>query len=309
MNNILARKNIFFLTLLVLDFFAYPLPRAIELNASRLPLIPKISSRDHVFRQYCSDVEYAAKQRASGKVSNQQFYAYKANEDDTLFVIAALCAIPYESIATLNRIEHIDDTLAERILILPTEPGLFVYENPSTATEILIKKKYDFSIEKNQQLWYTVEGENLFFVSGERFSPTERQFFLDSNFKMPLDNAWLSSSYGMRISPITGAWKFHHGIDLAAPEGVPVYACKSGTVTRCAFNDAIYGNYVVVQHNNGISSIYAHLSNITVSTGAILRGGSLIGNVGKTGATTGSHLHLEIRENGVSLDPNRFLQN
>ena len=111
----------------------------------------------------------------------------------------------------------------------------------------------------------------------------------------------------MRMSPLSGEMRFHRGIDLAAPEGARVYSCKSGSVVRCTKGDPIYGNYVVLKHDKGMTSIYAHLSDVFVRKGDIVIGRTPIGLVGKTGAATGPHLHFEIRINGVSTDPRGLL--
>jgi murein DD-endopeptidase MepM/ murein hydrolase activator NlpD len=280
---------------------------SLKLDALKLPLIPRLSSKDDVYTQYCDDVQQNYILAASGKDENRQFYAYKASKDDTLFTIAASCSIPYETIATVNSLVNIDDNLNGKLLILPTSAGIFVCEKPASSIEILVQRKYVSAIEKQPKEWYTISGRLFYFLLNERFSSTERAFFLDAALRMPVDHAWLSSAYGMRVSPITGNWKFHKGIDLAAPEGTPVYACKGGRAINCCRGDPTFGNYVILQHSNGMTSVYAHLSKILITTGDIVECGEKIGLVGKTGAATGPHLHFEIRVNGVSTDPQKML--
>jgi murein DD-endopeptidase MepM/ murein hydrolase activator NlpD len=279
----------------------------VTLDAARLPLIPLLSSNDDIYVQYCGDVEQNYKLAAAGKATNRQFYAYKASKKDTLFTIAASCSIPYETIATANGIANIDDTVDGKMLILPTAAGIFVCEKPASSIEILIQRKYISTIEKQQKEWYIIRGRLFTFLQDERFSSTERAFFLDAALRMPIDHAWLSSPYGMRISPITGNRKFHEGIDLAAPEGTPVYACKGGKAVTCIKGDSTYGNYVILQHTNGMTSVYAHLSRILINRGDTVEGGEKIGLVGKTGEATGPHLHFEIRINGIPTDPQKIL--
>ncbi|MBC6720534.1 M23 family metallopeptidase [Treponema sp. Marseille-Q4130] len=279
----------------------------ITLYTEKLPRIPHLSSRDDVFKQYGADVEENYKRSAAGKIKHAQFYAYTPTADDTLFTLAAACSIPYETIATVNGIANIGDMAAGKTIILPTDAGLFVPETPESSIEILIEKKYFRLMENVPKEWYSINGRRFYFLHGERFDSTERAFFLDADFKMPLDASWLSSAYGMRVSPISGEMRFHRGIDLAAPEGEPVYSCKSGSVIRCTKGDSIYGNYVVLRHDKGMTSIYAHLSDVLVHEGDIVTGRTRIGSVGKTGAATGAHLHFEIRVNGVSTDPRGLL--
>ena len=92
---------------------------------------------------------------------------------------------------------------------------------------------------------------------------------------------------------------------LEVSEGTPVYACKSGEVLS-ASNDSTYGNFIILQHENNMQSVYAHLSKIAVSEGYV-RSGTIIGYVGTTGLSTGPHLHFEIRTNGKNRDPKDYL--
>ena len=102
----------------------------ITLYTEKLPRIPRLSSRDDVFKQYGADVEENYKRAASGKAKHVQFYSYTPTADDTLFTVAAACSIPYETIATVNGIANIGDMAAGKTIILPTDAGLFVPETP-----------------------------------------------------------------------------------------------------------------------------------------------------------------------------------
>lgn len=86
-----------------------------------------------------------------------------------------------------------------------------------------------------------------------------------------------------------------------------MYACKGGTVSLAVRNDAIFGNYIIISHSGGLTSVYAHLSKISVRQGQTVRSGQTIGEVGQTGAATGPHLHFEIRRNGKATDPEELL--
>lgn len=123
---------------------------------------------------------------------------------------------------------------------------------------------------------------------------------------MPIADGYYSSNYGYRIDPITGHSAFHTGVDIIAPIGAPVMAAAGGVVSQVAFLPE-YGNVVDVDHDNGLTSRYAHLSKSLVKVGDVVMKGQLIARVGATGRTTGPHLHFEVRENGVPLNPNKFL--
>lgn len=113
----------------------------------------------------------------------------------------------------------------------------------------------------------------------------------------------LSSLFAGRKDPFTGKPATHTGIDVPAPKGVKVLSAKSGVVLTSAFNKGGYGNYVVVDHGDGNTTLYAHLSSRSVKEGAVIKQGDVVGLVGSTGRSTGNHLHYEIRVNNVRIDP------
>ena len=123
---------------------------------------------------------------------------------------------------------------------------------------------------------------------------------------LPVHLGYYSSNYGYRIDPITGRSTFHTGVDIIATPGTPVMAAAGGVVSTVQFHPE-YGNIVDVDHDNGLTSRYAHLLKSSVKVGDVVMKGQLIAQVGNTGRTTGPHLHFEVREKGVPLNPNKFL--
>jgi murein DD-endopeptidase MepM/ murein hydrolase activator NlpD len=123
---------------------------------------------------------------------------------------------------------------------------------------------------------------------------------------MPVPMGYYSSNYGYRLDPFTGRQTFHTGVDLIAPPGTPVVAAAGGVVANVAFVSE-YGNIVDVDHDNGLTSRYAHLSKSLVRVGDVVLKGQNIAQVGSTGRATGPHLHFEVREKGIPLNPNKFL--
>ena len=123
---------------------------------------------------------------------------------------------------------------------------------------------------------------------------------------MPVTAGYYSSNYGYRLDPITGRSTFHTGVDIIAPAGTAIMAAAGGVVSFSGFM-AEYGNVVEVDHDNGLTSRYAHLSKSMVKIGDVVLKGQLIAQVGTTGRTTGPHLHFEVREKGIPLNPNKFL--
>ena len=123
---------------------------------------------------------------------------------------------------------------------------------------------------------------------------------------LPVAMGYYSSNYGYRLDPITGRSTFHTGVDLHATVGTPVMAAAGGVVSLAAYNGE-YGNMIDVDHDNGLTSRYAHLSRSLVKVGDVVMKGQVIAMVGITGRTTGPHLHFEVREKGIPLNPNKFL--
>ena len=116
----------------------------------------------------------------------------------------------------------------------------------------------------------------------------------------------VTSAYGYRVHPVTGAWSFHTGVDLGAAEGTPIYATRSGTVTTATYSD-VYGNYVTINHGDGYSSLYGHMTHYVVSAGEYVSQGEVIGYVGSTGWSTGPHLHFTIYYNGSTVNPMDYI--
>lgn len=125
----------------------------------------------------------------------------------------------------------------------------------------------------------------------------------------PVDSANLTSGFGVRSDPFRARAAMHPGIDLAAPIGTPVYATADGVVDRSEWNDGGYGNLIEIDHGQGIQTRYGHLSQRIAQAGQMVRRGDLIGLMGTTGRSTGSHLHYEVRVAGQAIDPISFVPN
>ena len=112
----------------------------------------------------------------------------------------------------------------------------------------------------------------------------------------------ISSLFGYRVHPIFNTTKFHSGVDIAASYGATISAAASGTVAIAEYSSS-YGNYAVIYHSNGTTTLYAHMSSIAVTAGSTINQGDTVGYVGSTGNSTGPHLHFEVRVNGSCVDP------
>ena len=137
----------------------------------------------------------------------------------------------------------------------------------------------------------------------------------DADTNQPASSGWVrplsvwrvTSPFGMRMHPILGYERMHNGIDLGAPEGTPIYAARSGKVTAAAYQANGAGNYVSINHGDGFTSIYMHMTRYVVSPGEYVSAGQVIGYVGNTGLSKGAHLHFGISYNGTYVNPLNYV--
>jgi murein DD-endopeptidase MepM/ murein hydrolase activator NlpD len=149
--------------------------------------------------------------------------------------------------------------------------------------------------------------EPMFFFPDESFTSVERAYFLRILYRTPVDKGRITSMYGWRGDPFTGAREFHSGLDIGAPDGTEVHAAREGTVEEVGTSDQL-GRYVAVTHPGGYQTLYGHLSAINVTIGEAVRTGSILGAVGHTGRATGPHLHFEVRTKAGTRDPLQLIR-
>ncbi len=131
--------------------------------------------------------------------------------------------------------------------------------------------------------------------------------YTGGKFAWPSTSTYITSPYGTRVHPVTGKVKTHSGIDIGAAMGTNIYAAADGTVLISGWNSGGYGNYVVIDHGGGLTTLYAHCSSLLVSAGQKVTRGQVIAKCGSTGMSTGPHVHFEVLKNGSHTDPNAYL--
>ena len=133
-----------------------------------------------------------------------------------------------------------------------------------------------------------------------------RSALANGTFIWPVpDCTLLTSRFGYRMHPILGYERFHAGVDIGAKAGDTIIASDGGTVAVAEYSDS-YGNYVLINHGNGYTTLYAHMSSMAVEAGQAVEQGDTLGYVGSTGWSTGPHLHFEIRYNDEKTDPEAY---
>ena len=138
----------------------------------------------------------------------------------------------------------------------------------------------------------------------------EVPFIGADGFCSPIGSGWesrVTSEFGYRRDPFTGETRGHTGIDIAVPTGTPVRAALPGVVTTATYNAGGYGYYVMIDHGNGMVTLYAHCSKLVARVGSTVQAGDIVSLSGSTGRSTGPHLHFEVRINGQRVNPRSYL--
>ncbi|WP_191013620.1 M23 family metallopeptidase [Treponema zioleckii] len=271
----------------------------------------KVKAESDNFLAYGKEIEKSEKELRKGNLPSLKFYSYKLKKEDLsngkgFHQLRAALSQNAGTLATVNRLSDKMALVAGQTILLPAAQGLYIAKTPETTLEVFLYKEYIGEITEST-LIFQIKGVDFYYLPKKSFSSTDVFFFEDSSMILPLDKKVLTSPFGYRTSPISGKWLLHKGVDLAAPVGTKVYATKGGTVILNGYNE-IYGNHVIIQHNNGMTSTYAHLSKSLVTKGQTVHGGAVIALTGNTGASTGPHLHFEIRKDGKPTDPLKLVK-
>jgi len=150
---------------------------------------------------------------------------------------------------------------------------------------------------------------NEWFQNVGRFFDDREDYFRDVPDIWPImrkDLGRITSGFGVRTSPITGKYHNHNGVDIAAEHGVPVITTADGEVNGVWFRHPTFGKIIYIEHDNNFETRYAHLSRINIKYKDKVKKGDIIGYVGNSGKSDGTHLHYEIRKNEQPMDPVKF---
>lgn len=232
------------------------------------------------------------------------YQVYVVKKGDIPGYIADAFGVTVDTLISFNDIRN---TRALRIgthLKIPNMNGI-LHDVASGETLESIAAKYSISADRVAEVnrldsAALREGRRLFLPDARLSSFTLREINGDL-FKWPI-RGWITSWYGWRNDPFSGARTFHTGIDIGAAHGSPVRAAMEGRVSTTGYN-AVSGNYVILAHHSGYASMYAHLDRIDVRKGQSVSIGTRIGTVGNTGYSTGSHLHFTVFKNGRTVNP------
>ncbi len=233
---------------------------------------------------------------------------YTVRNGDSISSIAANRALSMDSLIALNGVTNVKRLRVGSVLKIPNMDGIpYTVRKGDSLGRIAAAWGIPVTaiLDANDLATETITAGQSLFLPGARMRSDELKKALGELFIYPIRGK-LTSRFGWRNDPFTGARRFHAALDLAADTGTPVKAAQDGKVSAVGVSP-VYGNYVIVTHSGGYQTMYAHLSAIRTAKGARVGQGERIGDVGSTGYSTGPHLHFGVYRNGRALDPLQFL--
>jgi murein DD-endopeptidase MepM/ murein hydrolase activator NlpD len=245
-----------------------------------------------------------------GRFERLQVREYRLVAGDTLSGLAQRNGLRLDTLASFNQITDARRIRMGDLFKIPNRDGLLHTVGRGEALSS-IAARYGSTVnallDANDLSSSTVSVGQVLFVPDARMSRTDLQRVLGELFTYPAQGRF-TSGFGMRNDPFTGIRRFHNGIDLAALTGTPVRAARAGRVVHVEHQPGNYGRFVIIRHDGGYQTLYAHLDSYTVRVGQNVNQGQQIGTLGNTGRSTGPHLHFSIIHNGSFVDPLRYLQ-
>jgi murein DD-endopeptidase MepM/ murein hydrolase activator NlpD len=238
------------------------------------------------------------------------FYTvYRVVKGDTISHIAERYGITSDAIITFNDVTNARTLSIGRYLKIPNMNGI-LYEARKSDTLEKIATVYNISPDRIAELNgltdTAIEPGTRLFLPDARLSNIALREINGDLFAWPI-RGWITSWFGWRNDPFTGLRSFHTGIDIGASQGTAIRAAMEGSVSATGYS-AVSGNYVVLAHHSGYSTMYAHLSSIAVRTGQRVSTSTIIGAVGSTGYSTGPHLHFTVQKHGRLVNPMTLLR-
>ena len=195
---------------------------------------------------------------------------------------------------------------AMETLVADKEKEITVFEGDINNKEAAIAE-YEAMIAEQDQIIKDLE-QAILAEKKRLLEENKKAIVYDGGeFKWPAPSyTRISDDYGTRTHPILGTQQFHNGVDMAAPSGSPILAAYDGEVIAASYSPSM-GNYIMIDHGDGLITIYMHASSVSVGQGTMVARGEQIGCVGSTGRSTGPHLHFSVRENGQYVSPWKYL--
>ncbi len=234
---------------------------------------------------------------------------YTVRSGDSIATLAKRFGLRADTIIAMNNLQSQSSIKAGLTLRIPNMDGIIhkVRKGENLST---IAKAYGADMTKlvdvNELASATLNAGQSLFIPNARLASATLKNFYGETFVWPVRGT-ISSPFGYRSNPFSGLRTFHSAIDIVVNKGTPVKATSEGIVADTGYN-SVFGNYIIIRHDNGYQSLYAHLSEINVRQGSKVAQSATIGRSGNTGQSTGPHLHFSIFKNGQALDPLKLIK-
>jgi murein DD-endopeptidase MepM/ murein hydrolase activator NlpD len=230
--------------------------------------------------------------------------SYTVKSGDSLDRIAKRFGLRQDTLISANNLRNASSIKPGVTLRIPNMDGIS-HKVRKGENLSLVAKAYGIDVTRlldaNDLASGTITVGQSLFIPNARLSSATLQDFYGQRFIWPASGR-ISSPFGYRANPFTGLRTFHSAIDIVLSSGTKVKATSGGRVADTGYN-SVFGNYIILKHDSGYQSLYAHLSHIGIKEGAQVSQGSVIGLSGNTGQSTGPHLHFSIFRNGQAIDP------
>jgi murein DD-endopeptidase MepM/ murein hydrolase activator NlpD len=256
--------------------------------------------------RYAVDIENPYLQSLLSRLNRQEALKNQAQMRDSVNALATKLG---EMQARLMRLDAVGERLAKAAGVklqdfnfaeVPGRGGAA----PSAAAQDMSVSEFNRQVDQTFD-WLNDRTDKLTLIDAALLEERLKKNALPT--VLPVNSGYFSSNFGNRIDPFTGRTTMHAGIDFVAPTGTSVEAAAGGAVIASEAHPE-YGNMIEIDHGNGLTTRYAHLSRRIANVGDVVLKGQKIGELGTTGRSTGPHLHFEVRQHGVALNPKRFLE-
>lgn len=268
----------------------------------------RMISQIHQGDQACLDALEAASQEVTQATEalTREREAAEATRQELASTQQALEEKQQKSMETLEELLALGDEYREAIRAAESDMDFILAEIDYKQTQLDWEKYQQWLSTSVPETTPPTEAPTESTESTQEPQPSQPDNGGSEGWVVPVDYVYISSPFGTRVHPITGVVTTHYGVDLAAYLGNPIYATRSGVVTQATYG-ASGGYYVYIDHGDGFTSIYLHMTNYIVSAGDYVEAGQVIGYCGSTGASTGPHLHFGLIYNGAYVDPTKYV--
>jgi murein DD-endopeptidase MepM/ murein hydrolase activator NlpD len=237
-------------------------------------------------------------------IETYSWTSYQVQKGDSVSKIAANFSVSMDAIIASNDIRNARRLREGETLRIPNMDGIpYTVKKGDSLTKISKSLGVPLRaiLDANDLDSAIIQPGETLFVPGAKMAPEALKLALGELMMYPIRGR-LTSGFGWRNDPLSGDRRYHAAIDLAAGIGVPVKAAMDGTISVTG-NNPTYGKFVIISHDGGYQTMYAHLSTISLKQGDSVKQGGKIGEVGSTGYSTGPHLHFAVYKNGRAVNP------